>query len=206
MLKLVVDNTNENNVNGSQDKTCRSHCLNFDASTNECGFFKDINLDDPKTTERCQKYFEWEKDLDVEEEEIFELIDDEFSVEFESSDFPFEIMGDKFEKGQSEYPFAPDFDCGHEDGIWFVAEDESFGCWIINHSKKRFLDVNSHVAAKEGWSEKIYKSPYPLHNHNASAPLCSRMAWYVEQDGYGQYVLVINGKIQMLTEKKPKSW
>jgi hypothetical protein len=205
-LKVVVDNTDKpkmDNISDTEMKTCRNHCFYFDSRTQKCGIFKNIDADDPKTVLRCQKFSDWQEE---EQEEVYELIEDDFSVEFDDENFLFELMGDKFSQEKSKYPLEPDFNSNRDDSIWYVSPDRSFGCWIINKSKKRFLAVNSGEEVDTGWMKKIYKSPFPLHDHESSAPLKSRMAWYVDEQGYGQYVLLINGRIGMLSAPKPSNW
>jgi len=206
-LKVVVDNTVEQKTEKKLEgemKTCRSNCFYFDARTQKCGIFKNIEADDPKTALRCQKFSDWT--TDEEEDEVYELIEDDFIVEFDDENFLFELMGDKFSQEKSNYPIEPDFNSNREDAIWYVSPDQSFGCWVINKSKKRFVAVNSELTVEIGWMNKIYKSPFPLHDHESSAPLKSRMAWYVDEQGWGQYVLLINGKIEMLSAPKPSNW
>jgi hypothetical protein len=205
-LKVVVDNTVEPKINNTSDnemKTCRSHCFYFDSRTEKCGIFKNIEADDPKTVLRCQKFSDWQEE---EQEEVYELIEDDFTVEFDDENFLFELMGDKFSQEKSKYPLKPDFNSNRDDAIWYVSPDQSFGCWVINKSKKRFVAVNPRADVETGWMKKIYKSPFPLHDHESSSPLKSRMAWYVDEQGYGQYVLLINGKIEMLSAPKPSNW
>ncbi|WP_209124488.1 hypothetical protein [Alkalihalobacillus sp. BA299] len=206
-LKVVVDNTVKQNVEHKfekETKTCRTHCFYFDSRTQKCGIFKNIEADDPKTVLRCQKFSDWT--LEEDDEEIYELIEDDFTVEFDDENFLFELMGDKFSEEQSKYPMEPDFSSNRDDAIWYVSPDKSFGCWVINKSKKRFVAVNPEGNVETGWGKKIYKSPFPLHDHESSIPLKSRMAWYVDEQGWGQYVLLINGKIEMLSAPKPSNW
>jgi len=205
-LQLVVDNTHsdKNNHRNTKVKTCRD-CIFYDQITELCGVFNNVNLDDPRTAKRCMEFSEWNQE-DNDDDVTYELIEDEFSLEFEDDDFLFEIMGDKFSEENSKYPLEPDLPSNREDAIWYIAPDQAFGCWIINHSKKKFAVIDPNKEVKKGWSTKVYKSPYPLHNHNSSVPLRSRMAWFVDEDGWGQYVLLVNGKIDMLNEPRPKNW
>lgn len=201
-LKVVVDNTVKQNEVKKEMKTCRTHCFYFDSRTQKCGIFSNIKADDPKTVYRCQRFSDWTE----ESEEIYELIEDEFTVEFEDEKFLFELMGDKFSQKNSKYPLEPDFNSNRDDAVWYVSPNKSFGCWMINKSKKRFVGVSLERRAEIGWIKKIYKSPFPLHDHESSTPLKSRMAWYVDEQGWGQYVLLVNGKIEMLSAPKPSNW
>jgi hypothetical protein len=107
----------------------------------------------------------------------------------------------------SLYPLQPDRPLQRDDAVWFTSTCISFGCWILNKSKKKFVVVSNNTNAPEqGWSEYVYKSPYPLHNHNSPLAAASRLAWYVDEDGFGQYVMLINGEIATFTFKKPKNW
>lgn len=206
-LKLVIDNTSNPGFTKNEDiqklKTCRTHCFYFDGQSGKCGIFDEINLDDPKTVHRCQRFSDWREE---DTEEVFELIEDGFSVEFEDEDFLFELSGDKYSHENSTYPLKPDFPSNREDAIWYISPDKSFACWVINKSKKRFVTVNSNKSVEMGWSKKIYNSPYPLHDHEASSSLKSRMAWYVDEQGWGQYVLLVNGEITMISEPRPQNW
>ncbi|MEY8742007.1 hypothetical protein AB9M62_21265 [Bacillales bacterium AN1005] len=53
-------------------------------------------------------------------------------------------------------------------------------------------DVNE---VEKGWHENAYRSPIPLHDQKSSLGLASRIAWILDEDGYGQYALVFNGNI-----------
>lgn len=205
-LKLVVDNRLDSKSDLKYGKTCRSHCTFFDLRSNKCGIFKNIKADDPRTVYRCQKFSEWNLDQKMEQKEVYELIEDDFTVEFEDENFVFELMGETFNSDNSTYPLEPDVASGRDDAIWYCAADKSFGCWIINKSAKRFLQVKEKQEVEPGWMKKIYRSPYPLHDHASSDPLKSRMAWFVDENGWGQYVLLINGKVEMLSSPKPSNW
>jgi len=183
-------------------KTCRNSCLFFDSTSQKCGIYNGVNLDSHQTIGRCQHYSDY---IDF-ENEIYELIENKFTLEISDNDFLFQIMGDYFQENTSTYPLKPDFDSNRKDAIWYIAPDKTYGCWIINHYKRRFFPVIDNQEIKIGWSKKVYRSPYPLYNHNSSLSLSSRMCWYIDQDGWGQYVLLVNGEIKMISSPKPKNW
>lgn len=189
MLQLVVDNKNKN-------LCCRNNCELFDPITNECGIHRNINPDSPKTVFQCGDYIpkcQGQVKMSELEEELFMPEEEEYVFQ--------EFQGEKFDNENSRYPLQPDSSSNHEDAIWYVSPDKSFGCWIINHYEKRFMSVKDE--AEQGWAKNVYKSLVPLHDHGSPLPIASKMAWYVDEEGYGQYVLLANGKVSFLTAPNP---
>lgn len=205
VLRLVIDNTDKKKKETLP--TCRLNCELFDHVTGKCGINHDINPDDPYLAARCGDMI-YRAELDdfdifwdmekIEPHELEEDIIDDFA-----NDIFFEFNGEIFEEKTSKYPTEPDYPSNRDDAVWYVSPCKTFGCWIINKSKKRYRVVSKDQEVKVGWNKNVYKSPYPLHNHNASKTIASRMAWYVDEEGYGQYVMLHNGKISMITSPKP---
>lgn len=187
MLQLVVNNN-------QQKLCCKNSCELFDSITNECGVRKNIDPSSSKTVYQCADFipkqhvtapsFEEELFMDEEEDYVFQ-----------------EFQGEKRSESTSLYPVQPDSSANRDDAIWYVAPDQSFGCWIINHYQKRFMPVQTVV--EEGWAKNIYKSPVPLHDHGSPQPIASKMAWYVDREGFGQYVLLANGRISYISAPNP---
>lgn len=184
----------------------------FDTVTGQCGINDDINPDDPVAA-RCAEmiykdssndsvYLSSHKDNSYTK---FTLIEDEFEWEYEDESIFYELKGDKFNRVDSTYPHQPDYPSNRDDAVWYVSPDKEWGCWIINKSKQRFMAISNNEA-KQGWTKNVYKSPYPLHRHKSSLTLASRMAWYVDEDGYGQYVILANSNISMISSPKPENW
>lgn len=215
MLKLVTDNTNKENNNNAEirQKTCRNNCVLFNDKTNSCPIFKGLNYNDPTVVKRCLEF----NDVDEAEglyhnsdykDTVVTLIEENFSVDADM-DFMFGLTGKQNSQNQSKYPYEPDIPF-HErmDGLyWYTSPDESFGCWIKNDCKKPFgIIPTSKDKAKKGWAKNIYASPIPLHDHEASQSLKTRMCWYVDKDGWGQYTVIIANKIKFITFPKPNKW
>ncbi|QAS54862.1 hypothetical protein [Halobacillus litoralis] len=209
MLKLIVDNTHLEDEYTAP--TCRANCELFDPITEECGVKHNINPDDPLLASRCgDMIYKDEEDTSVylpstPDFEGEALIEDGFEEDLEEEMF-LTLNGETFDELQSKYPVEPDYPSKREDATWFISNDKSFGCWLINKSKKRFMVIENEKYPEKGWSRNIYKSPYPLHDHKAALEIASKMAWYVDEEGYGQYVLLCNGKVSMLSATKPINW
>ncbi|MDC3424389.1 hypothetical protein NC797_07695 [Aquibacillus sp. 3ASR75-11] len=208
-LQLVVDNTL--NKKERTAPTCRLNCELFDPVTKECGINHEINPDDPLLAARCGDMIYKDEDDDsvylpeADEQSEIEYTLTEEEVDFEDEMMFMEFNGDKFNAVQSTYPEQPDYPASRDDAIWYISPCGAYGCWIVNKSQKRFMAVTNDKV-KSGWSKNVYKSPYPLHNHNTALSLASRMAWYVDEEGYGQYVILANGKISMISSPKPLDW
>ncbi|WP_163537343.1 hypothetical protein [Gracilibacillus sp. YIM 98692] len=214
MLRVVVDNTIKYKRKKKDIPTCRTHCELFDPFTEECGVFKDVKVDDPSIAIRCGHMIPKEEPEDeslylpstIEDEEESDYVLTEEIVSYDNDNTFYEFNGEKFVEKDSSYPSKPDYDSQREDAIWYISEDESFGCWIINKSKHKFLDVSHTKEVKKGWHEKVYQSPFPLHDHKAALTLASKMVWFVDRDGYGQYALLHDGKVAMISSPRPKGW
>ncbi|MBU8908165.1 hypothetical protein [Desertibacillus haloalkaliphilus] len=205
-LELVVDNHKKTGGN-EMKKTCRTHCSYFDKKTSECGIYHNVEVDSPRTPLRCSKFDGKDKGDHPLSKYKFTYLDDEYDIDFEDANFLFEFMGEA-NRGQEDmnYPEQPSTHQVHKDAYWYVAPDRSFGCWIINHYPRKFMPVTVRENVQKGWLSTIYKSLVPLHDHKASESLRSNICWYVNDKGFGQYVLVVNGKIQMISAPKPTDW
>jgi hypothetical protein len=215
MLKLVTDNTTSKKKEKtvSNVKTCRKNCVLFNDESNSCSIFKGLNYDDPNVVKRCLEFTDVQETEAIYHGSDFEntavtIIDEKFSVEADL-DFLFELTGNQKNMKESNYPFEPDIPF-HEtmNGLfWYTSPDQSFGCWIKNDCRTPLGVIpSSKEEAKQGWAKNIYRSPIPLHDHQASDSLKSRMCWYVDEEGWGQYTVILANKIKFLTYPKPKKW
>lgn len=176
-----------------REKTCRNSCAFFDNVAQACPFYENISFDDPVWIFRCLEYTE---PLEVYDENDI-LGDDSFE---------FNISGAvPFDYGNSNYPFKPDFpiDKVVPELKWYLSPDESFGCWVKN-------DCSRPMPLKKkrpGWVQnKVYEAPVPFHDHKASLNLRSRICWYVDRDGFGQYTLILANQVRVISFPKPPSW
>lgn len=214
MLKLVADNTNKKNKEVvSQDKTCRKNCVLFNNETNSCPIFKGLDYDEPNVVKRCLEFNDVLATQEMYNESdykntVVSLIEENFSVDTDM-DFLFEITGNRKGEEASNYPIKPDipFNERMEGLYWYTAPGQSFGCWIKNNYEKPVGIIPiSKEKAKQGWAKNIYSSPVPLHDHEASESLKTRMCWYVDKEGWGQYTVIIANQIKFITFPKPNKW
>jgi hypothetical protein len=180
-------------------KTCRNSCELYDWISEGCSIKRGVNIDDPNTLRSCNLFLcrEYMRNLATQQEPIYE-----WKLEGDN-----QIVGDNYKNEENSlYPLQPDRPLQRADAVWFTSPCKSYGCWIINKSKKKLVVISIHTNAPEqGWSENVYKSPYPLHNHNSPLAAASRIG-YVDEEGFGQYVMLINGEIATFTSKKPENW
>lgn len=209
MLKLVVNNTKINKPSTNQI-TCRNSCELYDFMTENCSIKKNINVDSLIEVRRCGHFLPKSSNniskAPMKSMVRFTLLEGAEEYSFEDEDIFQGLVGENFNTEKSTYPLKPDFPSSRDDALWYVSPDESYGCWIINKSQHRLLSVPSADNVEVGWSQKVYKSPVPLHDHKSSLSLASKMAWVVDEDGFGQYVLLVNGKISTLTSPRPANW
>lgn len=208
MLKLVIDNTKQKRCY----KTCRNNCELFNETFQLCPILKDVDYDNPLITKRCQdfreKAFSNEMDQNAADiiDELFDLLEGDGTEEEEH--FVFSVQGEKLVDNPN-YPFAPHlpFHLKIPDLYWYVSPCKTFGCWIWNESKRKCMNVYSNVEQVEkGWAKGVYRSPVPLHDHKSSKQLISRVCWYIDEDGWGQYGIIIGNKIGYLVNPKPHTW
>ncbi len=207
MLKLVVDNDNQMDKAATNVITCRNSCELFDDITESCSIKQNINVDSAFELKRCGNFFPKLKQIGENTMKTrFSLIEEDDEYLIEDEDMFKDLIGSQFNHKESTYPNIPDYPARREDAMWYVSPSGTFGCWIINHSASKFLSIPKDGLPEQGWSEKVYKSPLPLHDHKTSLSLASKMAWFVDADGFGQYVLLVNGRISTLTSPRPKNW
>lgn len=164
MLSLVVNNAKRNT------STCQTDCMMYDGFTNQCGYWKNIEVDNPKVFFSCEKKVLTKSAQNSKEHYWKEHMESSFSNHFN-------IEG---------YPFAPSKSIDREDAYWYVSEDKMFGCWVINKSKNIVSLINHNPIV----SSRQYPSPIPLHDHEAPEPIASLMCWYVNEYGIGEYTMI----------------
>jgi hypothetical protein len=207
MLKLVVNNKDKG-LNKMNPISCRNSCELFDTITEQCSIKENVNVDSPFEAARCG-HFMYRDSMKLHRNHLnfkLTLIEDENDYILDDEDLFHELVGNKFDKTTSTYPLKPDFPSKREDATWYVSADGSYGCWIINQCNKPLSIPTSIERAEKGWSKKVYKSPVPLHDHKTSLSLASKIAWVIDKDGYGQYNLLVNGKISTISSPKPADW
>jgi hypothetical protein len=194
MLKLVQKNKERLVL------TCRTSCDLFDVITEQCSIKKGIQIDDPFTL-NCCNHFIRKTSIEFDPEMIMDI-----QVQTER-DINCEIIGSKkINNAEFKYPLQPDYPSNRTDADWYVSPCETFGCYIINHFKRKYIVVPCSLEVEMGWDKRVYKSPFPLHNHESPISIASKIAWYVDEEGFGQYVLLINGNISTLSSRKPSGW
>ena len=208
LLKLIVNNKISNQENVDEKLTCRNSCEYFDEITESCSIKANVNVDSTYEVLRCTQFFgKITSDENYEGPKAFRLQEDVSSAEDEESDSMFkELLGQKEILDVSNYPLEPDFPSRRTDASWFVAPCGNYGCWVINKSSCKFSVVKNMEEVVKGWHESVYKSPIPLHDHKSSLGLASRIAWVVDEDGYGQYALLINGNVSDVRYPRPHNW
>lgn len=182
----------------SNIKNCKTHCELYNHNENSC-IFKGLNYDNPHTLKRCLNYSPKDT-VNFSEQPIAMEKDSNF-------DFLFNLIGERdIEDTTTNYPLVPEIDFSQTipNIHWYIAPEQAFGCWIMKHTNKPFAAIpSSRENAEQGWVDSIYRSPIPLHDHAASQNLKSRMCWFVDEDGWGQYTLIIANKIKFITYPKP---
>lgn len=208
LLKLIVDNKALNQEKIDEKLTCRNSCEYFDEITERCSIKADVNVDSTYEVLRCTQFFgKIIPDDNYEGPKTFRLKEDVSSEEDGENDSMFkELLGQKEILNSSSYPLEPDFPSRRSDACWFVSPCGNYGCWIINKSQNRFSIIKHLEDVIKGWHDSVYKSPIPLHDHKSSLGLASRIAWEVDEDGYGQYALLINGKVSDMRYPRPHNW
>ncbi|MCU9612737.1 hypothetical protein OEV98_04050 [Caldibacillus lycopersici] len=200
MLKLIVDNSTK----FKKKITCRNSCELFDSITGNCGIFDGVNVDSEIEVRRCAFFI---SNVETETDNLF--FDEDFHDEELANDkevFHALAASKTFHERQSLYPNQPDLPAGREDAIWYVDSSGKYGCWIINKYRHPLPEPLNYEQSKKGWTSIVYRSPVPLHNHESPISIASRIAWYIDEDGYGQYVMLVNGRISLITSPKPPNW
>ncbi|KZE67954.1 hypothetical protein AWM68_17430 [Fictibacillus phosphorivorans] len=207
MLKLIVDN--DQNQNNPFAVTCRNSCDLFDGITGVCSIHQNVNVDSEYEAARCGNFLSREfKELSTNEHIPFKfsLIEEEADYLLDDEEIFHELTGSSVYKKEYTYPNQPDFSAHRDDASWFISPCGTFACWIVNQYNKPQRVPKSMEDAVKGWSKKVYKSPIPLHDHKSSLSIASKMAWVIDEDGYGQYALLVNGRISSISSPKPKNW
>lgn len=205
MLKLVVDNskTTQSNI-----VTCRNSCELFDSITERCSVKNNVNVDSAYETSRCGLFLH-KATMDVPQSHMdlkFSLIGEEDDYIIDDEEVFHELIGNEFRSDLSTYPLHPDYPSRRDDATWYVSPDETFGCWIINKFNRPQIVPSSIEKAEKGWTNRVYKSPFPLHDHKSALSIASRIAWVIDEEGYAQYSLLVNGRISTLSSPKPANW
>lgn len=175
-------------------KNCRTACAFFIEKENACPYYAYIDADDPSFVHPCLEYTEATRDYSFLEEHVMG-----------SDDFSFQIQGDS-SLALSLYPYSSDLPLRQQvDGlVWYTSPGNLFGAWVLQEAMRPMAMKQTSV--KQGWAKYVYQSPIPLHDHVASATLCSRICWYIDDDGYGQYTLIVGGQIKMISHPRPENW
>lgn len=158
-----------------ETQTCKD-CLFYDASSYECGVYDNVDTEDPEVFAACS--------IKEEFQPFSQRSETDYDEEDQEALYQQLIKND----GQNKYPSKPDVPNSRNDATWFVAPDNSFGCWIINRSGNPIVD-GSRIP-EEPETQRSYYTPFPLHNHNAMGQLASMMCWFVDEQGFGRYVIM----------------
>lgn len=206
MLRLVVDNSqiNDNNLT-----TCRNSCDLFDEITGQCSINQGLDVDSAYEAARCG-FFIFRDSMEMNEKtpvhKKFSLTEEDADYLLDDEEIFHQLIGKSVLKESYQYPSQPDFSSFRDDARWFISQCGTYGCWVISLYKKPLSIPKSKTAAEKGWSAKVYKSPIPLHDHKSPLSIASKMAWVIDEDGYGQYALLVNGKISSISSPKPVNW
>lgn len=90
-------------------------------------------------------------------------------------------------------PFIPEEE---EQLQWYYNEKEKWGSWILNIcSRPMTVPVNLEkatmypVSHSNNQAERlVYRSPIPLHQAEVPNSFRAHMTWYIDENGWGQYV------------------
>lgn len=207
MLRLVVDNSQ---INYNNLTTCRNSCDLFDEKTGQCSINKGLDVDSAYEVARCG-FFIYRESMELKKEnkpvhQRFSLIEEDADYLLNDEEIFHQLIGKSVLKEKYTYPVEPDFSSFRDDARWFISQCGTYGCWVVNLYKKPLSIPKSKEIAEKGWSSKVYKSPIPLHDHKSSLSIASKMAWVIDEDGFGQYALLVNGKISSISSPKPINW
>ncbi|UAL49861.1 hypothetical protein K7887_22350 (plasmid) [Sutcliffiella horikoshii] len=169
MLKLVVNNPKK------KIQTCQTDCMMYDGLTDQCGYWKNIEVAKPSVFLSCEKK--------VLSKSTNESLDYSWSKHMQHASYS-NVINDE------GYPFQPVRKVDRSDAFWYVSPDQTFGCWVIDKSTKKIIALNKTIE-----STRQYSSPVPLHDHGAAGPIASVMCWYVNQDGIGKYAMLKDSKL-----------
>lgn len=184
MLKLVVDNKEKS----ENQLTCRD-CELFDPVTKDCGVWDHVDVDNPTTYNKCQ----FKQPFGSKDDDYEGMTTGYFEEDHEEELFQ-EFKGNRFDEETSQYPHSPDIQSSNNDAKWYISPDKSYGCWIINKSKTNVISTKV-IRQIHSTQKNKYYSPFPLHDHQATGALASRLCWYVSPDGMGQYAIDAGGEM-----------
>ncbi|MGG6447661.1 hypothetical protein [Pseudobacillus badius] len=187
MLKLLVNN--------KEEVTCRSSCHLFNKKHNCCPIIREVSYDDPLLPKRCRN-FQYKNST--------EPVLTTGGSESSEVSFSFVIAGDR--GGNENYPNSPsDPVSGVPMNVfWHTDVSGTYGCWILNESASGLMKLPRSVDdVEKGWAKGVYRSPLPLHDHQCRHELRSRICWYVDHDGWGQYAILIGNQIGYLEHPRP---
>lgn len=210
MLKLVHKRKETKKEEIQFKKTCKKSCTLYNDKLQTCPMFKGLDYNDPNIVKRCLEFTDREETESLYNEEdnisILSLIEEQ--TEEGDLGFQFEVSGRNRMNSDDLYPLQPNgVRHNPEHFYWFVSPDQTYGCWIKKQNNNTVYSIPSNrESAQKGWADNIYKSPIPLHDHKASESLQSRMCWFVDNEGWGQYTVIIANDISFLTFPKPPNW
>ncbi len=103
------------------------------------------------------------------------------------------------------YPHKAPCKPHRSDMVWYVSPGtQHFGVWVLNQSKEG-IEV---TRGQYGWNPLVRKSTAPpsepLNVKNVESRNC--VCWIVDEEGYGQYGMVMSDGYVWAPHKKPKNW
>lgn len=167
---MFIQLVRKNEKVSSEIPTCQTSCALFDDITGKCGIYDNEVPSDPLYTASCSH----------------------FISDTEWRDYSNEVMKEKSDTllYLDERSFII-----QKDAVWYNSPDGSFDCWILSLNKeKRFMIVDGDIG-EQGWHEEVYRSPYPLHNHDFESEEATRVVWLIDEDGYGQYAYIYDNEL-----------
>ncbi|CAG7651514.1 hypothetical protein ACFQI7_28135 [Paenibacillus allorhizosphaerae] len=103
------------------------------------------------------------------------------------------------------YPMLPPSLAPIKDAVWYVGGDHKhFGVWLLNQSNKPVTKVDGHF----GWNPLVRKSvapPFEPVNISDTAQR-KRIAWIVDENGYGQYGMIMENGYVWVPAPRPQHW
>jgi hypothetical protein len=103
------------------------------------------------------------------------------------------------------FPFVPPCKAPRGDMIWYVNPDmQHYGVWVLNQSNMPIEVNQGHF----GWNPFVRKTTAPPYEplNVASVQNRTMLSWVVDEDGYGQYGLVLPGGYVWVPSPRPKDW
>lgn len=103
------------------------------------------------------------------------------------------------------YPYLPPAAPPRKDAIWYVGgEHKHFGVWLLNQSDNPVEKVDGHF----GWNPLVRKSVAPPIEPVNISDVSKRknIAWIVNENGYGQYGIIMDNGYLWVPAPKPEAW